>query len=56
MKALLNRFKEPSSWAAVMGLLTSLGIQLPDGMAENITFVLAGLAGIAAIFIPEQKV
>lgn len=55
MLAILNRFKEPSSWAAIMGLLTSLGIQLPDGLAEHITYILAGVAGVIAILLPEKK-
>lgn len=51
----LNRFKEPSSWAAISVALTQLGIQLPDGVAEHASYILAGIAGIAAFFISEKN-
>lgn len=59
MKALLlatvTRFKEPSSWAGFALILTNLGIQLPDGIAEHASYALAGLCGILAVILGEKK-
>lgn len=55
MLAILERFKEPSSWAGLAALLSSLGIQLPDGVAENAAFILAGVSGLLAVFLKEKK-
>lgn len=54
MLALLERLKEPSSWSGIAALLTGLGIQLPDGIAENAAFILAGIAGLLAVLLKEK--
>jgi hypothetical protein len=56
MIAILERFKEPSSWSGIAALLTGLGIQLPDGVAENAAYVLAGIAGLLAVLLKEKAV
>jgi hypothetical protein len=53
--ATLARFKEPSSFAGISLILTNLGIQLPNGTAEGISYVLAGIAGILAVVLAEKK-
>ncbi len=55
MLAILERFKEPSSWSGLAALLTGLGIQLPNGIAESGAFILAGIAGVLAVFLREKK-
>lgn len=48
------RFKEPSSWAGLAGLVALLGISVDPGLMQSAAMVGAGLAGIAAILIPED--
>lgn len=52
MKAIINRFREPSSFAAIAGLLAVFGV--PAGLSDAIVQVAAGLLGIAAVFTPER--
>ncbi len=53
MKALfaIQRLREPSTWAAIsaMGLLFGL----PPGTIDALGMILGGVAGIAAIVLPE---
>lgn len=53
MKSFLSRLKEPSTWAGLSVLGVVFG--LPAGTIEAAGQVLGGLAGLAAIFLPEQK-
>lgn len=50
-----NRFKEPSSYAGFAGLLGLAGIQLPDGIFENIVFILSGISGVISVVLKEKK-
>ncbi len=52
MKKLLNRFAEPSTWAglSVIGGLLSIN----PAIFTNLHGVVVGLAGLAAVFIPEK--
>lgn len=52
---LLKRFREPSSWAGMSVMLALAGVNLPDGGEEAIAQLLAGLAAVVSVFIPEQK-
>lgn len=54
LKALALRFREPSSWAGITGLVAIVGYHLDPGLAQAITFIGAGIAGFIAFFIPEQ--
>lgn len=53
MKALfiIQRLREPSTWAAIsaMGLLFGL----PPGTIDAMGMILGGVAGVAAILLPE---
>jgi hypothetical protein len=55
MKALLNRFKEPSSYAGLAGILALVGVNIDAGMVQSVTFLLAGAAGVVAFFLPDEK-
>lgn len=55
LRALLDRFDEPSSWAAIAALLTGLGVNMPEALWQSIVFVGAGLAGLAGFFIKEKN-
>lgn len=52
---ILNRFREPSSWAGLSVMLALAGVNLPDGGEEAIAQLLAGLAAVASVFVPERK-
>jgi len=49
---ILNRFREPSTWAGISALGLIFG--LPPGTIELVGQVIGGVAGIAAIVMPEQ--
>lgn len=54
LRTLLDRFDEPSSWAALATLLTGIGIQVEPGMWQFITYILAGGAGVLGFFLKES--
>lgn len=54
MKMIAHRLKEPSTWAAIFTALAALGLNLDPGLIQNITAAGAGVAGLAAFFIPEN--
>ena len=55
IRDLAERFKEPSSWAGVVGLIAAFGINLPAGYVQYGTAALAGIAGILAIVLAEKS-
>lgn len=50
-KAIINRLKEPSTWAGLAVLGTVFG--LPPGTVDAVGMVVGGLASLVAIFAPE---
>lgn len=54
-KLLAHRLKEPSSWAGVAGGLTMLGVNVDPGVAQSVMYVLSGICGLLAFFIPEES-
>lgn len=52
-KSLLNRFKEPSSWAGIAVLVTMFGV--PAGTADLVIKAVVAVAGAVAIFVPETS-
>jgi hypothetical protein len=50
---ILSRLREPSTWAGLSALGLLLG--LPPGTFDAIGQLVAGVAGLAAIFLPENK-
>ena len=55
MLMVLNRLKEPSTWAGIAPLLAGLGLfGLSEGFWQQAVLVLAGLAGVAAIGLSER--
>lgn len=50
-----QRFKEPSSWAGITGIVAMAGFQLSGGVAQDISFIGAGICGLIAFFVPEDK-
>ena len=53
---LLQRFSEPSTWAAITALTAAFGLSIPDGLAATGMKVAAGIAGLAAILMKETPV
>jgi hypothetical protein len=51
LQFILNRFKEPTSWFAVMLLAGSFGFELSDAQQNAIT-----IFGMAMFAAPESKV
>ena len=49
----LNRLREPSTYAGFVALLGVFG--LPDGVPQLAGQVLAGIGGLAAVFLAERK-
>jgi hypothetical protein len=55
MSYTLKRFREPSTYSGIAALLVALGVALPAGLVESITYAGVGFAGILSIFLPENK-
>ena len=53
MWTILDRLKEPSTYAGVSGLMIAIG--LSQEQWTLVSTVLAGLAGLAAMFLKEKK-
>ena len=53
---LLDRAREPSSWAGLGAIAAMLGHQLPDTTTAGVIVIGTGVAGaLAAIFLPEGQ-
>lgn len=52
-KSIANRLKEPSTWAGLSIIATLFGV--PPGTFDLVAQVVAGVAGLAAIALPENK-
>lgn len=53
MLRILNRLREPSTWAGLSALGLLLGV--PPGTFDAAGQLVAGVAGLAAIFLPEKQ-
>lgn len=53
--SLANRFKEPSSWAGIAAVASVVGIHLDPNLAQALTLLGAGVAGVVAFFVPEKS-
>lgn len=54
MHAIIARFKEPSSYAALTGVLALVGINIDPGLMQQISTALAAIAGIVGFFLKEK--
>ncbi len=55
MQELINRFKEPSSYAALTGVLAMVGVIIPNDLWQNIVMICCGAAGVLGFFMKEKK-
>lgn len=49
---LLNRAKEPASWAGLSGIAMAVGVSEPT--YATVTTAIAGVSGLAAFFLKES--
>lgn len=54
MQALLNRLKEPSTYAGFGVILGMIGVSQDPGLVQSVSMILAGAAGVISFFIPEK--
>lgn len=54
MQYILDRLKEPSSYAGLGALLALVGVHLDGQLLQAIATVAAALAGLASFFIKER--
>jgi hypothetical protein len=52
-KAILGRLREPSTMAG-LGILAAL-VGVPAGLSDQVVTVVAAVAGLAAVALPEGK-
>jgi hypothetical protein len=52
---LLQRLKEPSTYAGLAGLLAAAGIHVPDATLAAAVSAAVAVAGLAAAVLPEHK-
>ena len=55
MSALVERFKEPSSYSAIAAVLAMAGIIVPSDLWQSIVFAGCGFAGILGFWLREKK-
>jgi hypothetical protein len=55
MVQLLERMKEPSSYAGLAAILGVIGINVDPGLMQHIIIGLTAISGIAAFFLKEKK-
>lgn len=53
MQSILNRFREPSTWAGIAALATIFGA--PANTVQLVQQVVVGVAGLVAIVAPEAS-
>ena len=55
MKALISRFKEPSSYSAIAAVLAMCGVIVPSDLWQSIILIGCGASGIAGFWLKEKK-
>ena len=54
MRGLLNRFKEPSSWAGIAVLVSTVAPNVPSSAIQTGITTAAGICALAAFFVKEK--
>lgn len=55
VEKVIGRLKEPSTYAALTGVLTYFGITIPEGIVNPIAALGVGIAGLLGFFLTEKK-
>lgn len=54
LKELVNRLKEPSSWAAIASAMLALGLSVDPGLWQHLALAGTGVSGLVAFFMREK--
>lgn len=54
MKAIAQRMKEPSTWAGLSILAGLFGVHLAPEVLAPVIQAVTGIAGVAAVMLPES--
>jgi hypothetical protein len=54
LKNLVERLKEPSSWAAIASAMLALGISVDPGLWQHLALAGTGVSGLLAFFMGEK--
>lgn len=55
MQYIVNRLKEPSTYAGLAALLGAFGVSIDPGMLQAVVAVATAIAGLASIFVSEKQ-
>ena len=55
MQYILDRFKEPSTYAGLAALLAAFGLHVDEGVLQAVVAVATGLAGLASVLLAEKQ-
>ena len=53
MNNIMHRLKEPSSYAALAGVLAMVGVTVPVDLWQNIVMLACGVSGVVGFFMSE---
>jgi hypothetical protein len=54
LQSFIERFREPSSWAAVTGMLAMFVTMMPEGFWTSLNAALAGVTALIGVFLKEK--
>ncbi len=54
MNNIIARFREPSSYAALAGVLAMVGIMVPADLWQNVVMIACGASGVIGFFMGEH--
>ena len=54
MTYLIARFREPSTYGALTGILAALGLHFDAGLMQNIALIGTGLSGLLGILLRDK--
>ncbi len=52
---IIDRLKEPSTYASLAAMLGVFGVSLNEGLWQNIVYAVTGIAGIIGFFLAEKS-
>jgi hypothetical protein len=55
MDGLMERLKEPSSYAALAAVLALFGLNVDPGLWGHVVRACVGVAGLVAFLLPERR-
>lgn len=55
MQYIVNRLKEPSTYAGLAAVLAAFGLNVDPGIMQAAIAVATGLAGLASVLIAEKQ-